>query len=185
MRLPWFYLLLAAAFFLLAAPAATALPIIQEVQPGVFTELYGVPGMSLDGWTLHGRDSAGDLSIDLDLTGNVIPLDGIFVIATIDLESAGASIQLLDPTDAVIDALMYGTTSSGIGEGTPAEAVGSGSSLSRDILGTDTNDNWSDFAELLVPTPGVGPAPIPEPTTALLLVTGLLGLATYRRGRPR
>ena len=137
--------------------------------------------MSLDGWNLQGREADGVLSIDLDLTGNVIPLDGIFVTATIDLSLTGGSIQLLDPTDAVIDALWYGDVSGGIGEGSPAVAVPSGSSLSRDILGTDTNDNWSDFAELLTPTPGVGPAPIPEPTTALLLASGLAALAVGRK----
>ena len=69
----------------------SATPIIQEVLydgPGsdaddAFTELYGTPGVNLDGWALVGVNGGdGTVYRTVDLTGAPFPADGILVIAT-------------------------------------------------------------------------------------------------------
>ena len=180
-----------------------ATPIIQEILydgPGVdaddvFTEIFGAPGMNLNGWTLVGFNGAnGSDYRTVDLMGMVIPVDGILVLATasaignvlanrdfiadVDWQNGPDAVQLLDPLSNVVDALQYGNA--GIfnaGEGTPTPDVSPGRSLSRDAFGTDTDDNFTDFVSLATPTPGIGPSPVPEPSTILLLGIGLLGLA--------
>ena len=48
----------------------------------VFTELFGPAGMSLSGWSLVGINGNTGLEyITVDLTGAVIPTDGLLVIA--------------------------------------------------------------------------------------------------------
>lgn len=189
------------------ASSSAALPIIQEVfydpagvdTDDVFTEIYGAPGMSLDGWILQGINGiGGGVYRTVSLTGGVIPADGIFLIVTatavpglaaiadfvgnVDWQNGADAVQLLDPTSTVVDALQYGDAgANNAGEGTPAMDVAAGFSLSRDAFGTDTNDNATDFIALASPTPGVGPAPVPEPGTASLVISGLAILAARAR----
>ncbi len=163
----------------LAAGPALALPVIQEIYydgPGgdtddVFTEIYGPPLMSLNGYSLVGINGSDDSEYrTILLDGMIIPADGILVIATVD--AYGATLSEADyfanvdwqngAPDAVqlrqgmtvIDALQYG--SGGVlfwGEGTAAPDASAGSSLSRLLCGSDTDDNSVDFL-VGVPTPG-------------------------------
>lgn len=143
----------------------------------VFIELYGEPGESLDGYHLVGVNGAtGTVYATIALSGT-IPGDGLFVVspstanaalaAVTDLVDDGADLQngpdelilYLDyggPDELEIDALAYGTITaySGAGEGNPAPDVAPGSSLARQPDGQDTDDNVSDFLEVVAPTPG-------------------------------
>ena len=140
------------------------------------------------------------------LGGAVIPVDGLLVVATasasgavlaardllgnVDWQNGPDAVLLVSPAGAVIDALQYGVaTALSVGEGTPADDVGAGISLSRDLLATDTDDNAADFFAA-TPTPGAGfqlpgqatPAPVPEAPT-LLMLSGAIGLlCAYRTG---
>ena len=145
---------------------------------GLFTELLGVPGFDLSGWTLVGVNGATGLDYGLiDLTGALIPVDGILVVAgsgtagsllavrdfvgDSDWQNGPDALQLRNVEGFVVDALQYGDAGlHNAGEGFPALDVSAGSSLSRDPFGTDTNDNASDFIMLTAPTPGTGPSPL-------------------------
>jgi hypothetical protein len=189
---------------------ATPFAVINEVLydgPGsdaddVFTELFGTPGLVLDGWSLAGTNGGnGSVYRTVDLTGGVIPIDGIFLIATADTVLGGVdlfanvdwqngpdSIQLLDAFDSIVDALQYGDAGGfNAGEGLPAADAGAGQSLSRDLFATDTNDNLADFTVLASPTPGTGPhlATVPEPGSLLLMTPGLLCLLLSSLARCR
>ena len=186
------------------------LPVIQELlydDPGadgeaIFTEIFGPPGMNLDGWKLVGVNGTdGNIYRTVSLTGAVIPSDGILVIVTslaagnvlanqdfignVDWQNGPDAVQLRNSLGNVIDALQYGDAgANNAGEGAPAPLINSpGQSLSRDILGTDANDNLDDFIILNVPTPGIGPSipssPVPEPETILLLGTSLICWLSY------
>lgn len=176
-----------------------ATPIISEVLydgPGsdaddVFTEIYGAPGMPLDGWSLTGINGGdGAIYRVIDLSGVIIPADGYLVIATasahiglsslvdfianIDWQNGPDSIQLRDPTGMVMDALQYGDA--GIhnhGEGAPATAIIAGHSLARINPSPDTDNNQIDFVDLSAPTPGAGPyvSEVPEPWSVSMLLT--------------
>lgn len=167
------------AGILASAPAAASPIVIQEVlydpagpdAPGAFTELFGPPGMNLDGWTLVGvNGSSGTPYRSIDLSASIIPLDGIFVIAAasagaalaavrdlignVDWQNGPDAVQLWDPLGAIVDALQYGDAGGGnAGEGRPAPDPASGLSLSRNRLGADTGDNATDFL-VGEPTPG-------------------------------
>lgn len=208
------YPLILTVFFLLNGfpqdVAATPFAVINEVLydgPGsdaddVFTELFGTPGLVLDGWSLTGTNGADGLVYrTVNLSGSVFPADGIFLIATsstvlagvdlfanVDWQNGPDSIQLLDNSGTIVDALQYGDA--GIfngGEGSPAIDAGAGQSLSRDPFGTDTGDNLTDFRVLDAPTPGSGPrlATVPEPGSLVLMVSGLLGLLLLSTARSR
>ncbi len=160
----------------------------------VFTELFGSPNASLNGYFLTGTNgSTGLVYRSIDLTNTVIPFDGVLVLATssasdavkaardyvasVDWQNGPDSIQLLDATGSIIDSLQYGDA--GIynsGEGMPALDVPAGFSLSRDTFATDTNNNALDFASTFSPTPGTGPAilNVPEPSSWLLMTFGLI-----------
>lgn len=185
-------------------------PRIQEVlydvpgpdSPSVFTELVAPASFALDGWTLVGvNGSSGDPYRIVDLTGAIVPADGILVIATaaattelvavrdfiasVDWQNGPDAIQLRDPLDAIVDALQYGDAGPGnAGEGAPAVDVAPGLSLSRDEASADTGDNAIDFSEG-TPTPGwvrpeVDPEPVSEPGSWALLLIGS-GLLVGRR----
>jgi hypothetical protein len=145
--------------------------------PHVFTELAGPPGMNLAGFTLvgvNGADGAEYATVPLD--GIVIPDDGILVlamvdatgpalaardaIAAVDWQNGPDSVQVRYPGGAISDALQYGSAPNPGGEGAFSPDVPAGSSLSRDAVVTDTNNNATDFSVLAVPTPGVIAAPI-------------------------
>ena len=185
------------AALLVGPAAANALPLLSEVfydatgsdDGEVFVELAGTPGASVDGWIVEGiNGSDGSSTVRLTLMG-AFGADGLFVLA--DTDAAGAtrvpgadqllsfdfqngpdSVVLLDADGRVLDALGYGVFDAGevfAGEGTPADDAPAGSSLARVDL-FDRGDNGLDFRVLDTPSPGVGPAPVPEPV-------GMLGLA--------
>ncbi len=173
-----------AAFVLTAGPVL-ARPIIVEVVydgPGtdaddVFTEIVGEPGFELDGWTLVGiNGGSGSAYQTVDLTGVVIPADGVLVLATdkaagevlaqrdvvaaVDWQNGPDAVQLRNPDDEIVDALQYGDAGAfNAGEGTPAPTVSAGQSLSRDAEGSDTDDNLADFTPRDSPSPGVVGSP--------------------------
>jgi len=165
-----------------------------------FTELFGTPGLVLDGWSLTGTNGAdGAVYRTVDLSGGIIPVDGVFLIATLDTVLAGVdlfanvdwqngpdSIQLLDSGATIVDALQYGDAGGfNAGEGLPAADAGAGQSLSRDFYGTDTDNNYADFLTLDTPTPGTGPriTTVPEPGSLVLMASGLFCLLLLSRSR--
>lgn len=179
-------------------------PIIQEVLydgPGidadhVFTEIYGTPGLDLSGWTLEGVNGLnGSVYLTVDLTGAVLPGNGILVVAkssftalppgsffegNVDWQNGPDAVVLRDPLDNVVDALCYGAVGSlpsWAYEGTPALDISGSQSLSRDRFGTDTDDNINDFFVLPVPTPGE----VPIPGAFWLLGSGIVSLVGIRR----
>jgi hypothetical protein len=190
---------------LLDAAPASGLPVLSEVfydaigtDDGLgFVEIYGEAGTDLDGLTVEGiNGSNGDVTASLALSGS-IPADGLFVLAD-QASGGGSSVPgadqllnfdfqngpdsvLLREGDVVLDALGYGVFDGGevfAGEGSPAPDPPAGSSLARRFADIDSGDNAADFLVLEVPTPGSAPlSGIPEPSSALLLSVGLLGLA--------
>jgi flagellar hook capping protein FlgD/ASPM-SPD-2-Hydin domain-containing protein len=157
-------------------PAPVGIVKLNEVyydSPGsdthTFTELFGTPGMNLDGFSLEGVNGNGGTTTDvIDLTGNSVPADGFFVIgqdagvdnvdlidSDVDFQNGPDNVVLINGVDTV-DALGYGNFSSAVfvGEGNPAEDVFSGVSLNRFPDGDDTDDNATDFLGAY-PTAGV------------------------------
>lgn len=165
----------------------------------VFTELFGPPGTSLDGYSLTGTNgSSGSVYRSIDFMNTLIPVDGILVLATasasgavlaardivanVDWQNGPDSIQLWDVSGAIVDALQYGDAGiHNYGEGIPAVDVPAGFSLSRDMYATDTNDNAVDFASVALPGPGAGPRilAVPEPPALLLMIIGVAGLVFF------
>jgi hypothetical protein len=185
-----------------------AVPLIHEVlydaegadAPFVFTEISGLPGASLDGYRLVGIDGASGLPYrQIDLSGALIPQNGLLIIATaralgellsvrdfiadVDWQNGPEAIQIWDALGAVVDALQYGDAGSlRLGEGSYAPDPQAGFSLTRDLLSTDTGDNRADF-QAATPTPGTGRAvaTVSEPSVFLVLLAGLLGMIPFRR----
>jgi len=199
--------LLGLVFSLCVALSAHAAVVIQEVLydgPGtdgddVFIELFGSPGTDLDGWSIKGINGTnGEVYRTIDLNGLIIPDDGIFVIATasanpvlamqrdfiaeVDWQNGPDGLHLLQGI-TVIDALQYGDA--GIynaGEGLFAQDISGLESLSRDLFGTDTDNNAVDF-HAGTPSPGAGPSIVPVPASVWLFASGLSLLGVVRRRR--
>lgn len=214
---PWFSLLTLTALLAPAAPAP-AVPVLNEVfydavgpdAPLAFTEICGLGGTGLDGWSLVGLNGAtGTPYRVVDLSGAVIPLDGLLVVATsraegdvllnrdfvanVDWQNGPDAVELLDPLGTRVDALQYGELDGWLlGEGSPAPDVDSGLALTRDFFATDTDDNGVDFVAA-EPTPGSrgappaepplepAPLPLPEPEPLGILATGLAALVVRQR----
>ena len=150
-----------------------------------FTEIVGPAGTNLDGWTLVGiNGGTGAAYRTVSLTGAQIPVDGLLVVATdaavgallaardfvalVDWQNGPDALQLVDPAGTVVDALQYGDAGAfNRGEGTPALQTSPGQSLSRDSMGTDTDDNLTDFSVQEAPTPGVGPTVVGSSVVSL------------------
>jgi hypothetical protein len=143
--------------------------------PHVFTELWGPPSMALDGhWLVGVNGFSGQDYAPVDLSGAVIPADGLLVVATssatgevlaardlvgnVDWQNGPDSVQLRGPGGVVVDAVAYGNFDAinpySAGEGDPAPDVPFDSSLSRDLNHFDRDDNAMDFVQS-VPSPGV------------------------------
>jgi hypothetical protein len=196
--------------WLAAPPEAGALPLISEVfydavgtDDGLsFVELYGAPGTDLAGYVLQGINGTGGTVTDNVALSGVIPADGLFVvadgfvdgttqvlnadqIANFDFQNGPDSV-VLRAGDAIFDAVGYGVFAASdvfAGEGNPGVDPAAGSSIARLFANVDTNDNASDFGAG-APTPGSASlAGVPEPGTAVLLCSGLVGLALQGRRR--
>lgn len=174
-----------------------ALPILSEIfydavgsdRAKVFTEIAGPPGFRLDGWSLVGVN--GDTGLPyrtIDLSGAVIPPDGILVVATsratgallavrdfvadVDWQNGPDVVELWTSAGLRADALQYGLTNGPpLGEGTPAVDVEAGLALARRAGLLDTDDNATDFV-VADPTPGTVPGRVEtvgEPISAAFL----------------
>jgi hypothetical protein len=190
------------------ATPARSLPLIQEVfydapgadAPHVFTEIFGIPGEILDGWSLVGIDGGSGLPYrTIDLSGSVVPADGLLLLATaraigellslrdlvadVDWQNGPDAIVLRNPFGETVDALQYGEAGERrVGEGLPAPDPPPGFSLTRDARSTDTNENARDFA-VAEPTPGRRAFSVREPPTGPFFLAGGLGLLLrWRRG---
>ena len=95
------YAVVVIAVLLWARPMAAS-PIIQEVYydaigpdaSTAFTEIYGEAGLSLDGWSLRGvNGGTGSVYRTIDLTGAVIPLGGLLVVALGSAEPSLAAVR--------------------------------------------------------------------------------------------
>jgi hypothetical protein len=204
------FLFMVVAGALLTAGPAAALPLLNEIfydavgpdTPAVFTEILGEPGMPLDGWSLVGvNGSDGEVYRQIDLTGAIVPEDGLLLIATaratlelaleldfianVDWQNGPDGVQLWSPAGLLVDALQYGDAGPrNAGEGAPALDASPGLSLTRRD-GVDSNDNAADFV-MTAPTPGREGLPISEPrTSGLLWLGGLFALFIARLGRAR
>lgn len=209
MRTPY-----ALLFYLCISAKANALPVIQEVyydQIGsdgseVFTEVYGVAGFDLTNWKLQGVNGFNNTVYrTIDLTGAIIPIDGLLLISTasanvslssisdftanVDWQNGPDSLWLVDPIGDIVDTIQYGLTGfDPAGEGTPTTDVSAGQSLSRQFAGLDTNNNLADFVAGS-PTPGSVIAPpkkvtsVSTPSMSLLFIFGLSSLIGLSRRR--
>ena len=190
---------------LIMASAGASPVVIQEVlydglgsdADDVFTELFGTPGASLNGWTLVGINGRnGESYRTIDLSGALIPDDGLLLIATssanvglaaltdfvanVDWQNEPDAVQLWF-NDVLQDALQYGDAGvNNAGEGAHAATTPASMSLSRSFFGTDTDDNAADFL-VGEATPGAGPAVVPVPAAAWLLASALVMLGVWRK----
>ena len=148
----------------------------------LFVKLFGTPGDAIGGFKiifLNGDNGTPSDTVVLP-DGALIGDDGFYVVAdsrtndllatqvpradfidNFDPQNGPDSVQLVDGNGTLQDAIGYGavpTAKSASGlpmwEGHPAVDVANGHSLSRKILGVDTDDNAADFVELTTPTPG-------------------------------
>ncbi|MBT9558309.1 MAG: right-handed parallel beta-helix repeat-containing protein [Myxococcales bacterium] len=137
-----------------------------------FVELKGPPGLDLTGFSLVGVNGANGADYGVIALDGSFGQDGFFVVATptssagvlavadqlsanADYQNGPDSVQLRWGT-TVVDAVGYGSFTSAIfgGEGQAAVDVAAGSSLGRNAVGADTNDNKVDFFAFAAPTAG-------------------------------
>ncbi|MDY6787072.1 MAG: T9SS type A sorting domain-containing protein [candidate division WOR-3 bacterium] len=168
--------------------------IINEFQydtPGsdtlTYIELWGRPGESLDGFSIYGIDgNDGSTYNSIDLTGNIIPSDGYFVIGqtanvpeydmidpNVNYQNGPDNIVLMNmATGDTLDAVGYGLFDTEVfaGEIMPTYDVYSVSlgrfrfwdSSSSVYLPNNSDINYYDFTGFYNPTPGAAnPDPIP------------------------
>jgi len=206
--------LFAGLLCLLVANLASASMMISEIfydaegsdDGKVFVELYGDPGMSLDGWLIEATNgSNGAVVFAVALLGT-LPDDGFLVIADANAEGTtevpnadvtfdnvdhqnGPENLLLKRQGAIVDALgfgVFGVDDIFQGEGYPAPDAPAGSSVARIFSNLDCDDNSIDFGILELPTPGTGPlSEVPEPDSALLSLLGLVALGAWARFQPQ
>ncbi len=148
----------------------------------LFVELFGTSGMGLAGYKINfinGSDGAIYDSITLPDSAK-IGTDGFYLIAdaktnspntsfvvgadlidSFDPQNGPDAVQLLDPTGRLADAVGYGegivpVASNGLAafEGQSTIDVVNGHSLERKLPGIDTGNNFNDFIDREVPTPG-------------------------------
>jgi hypothetical protein len=199
-----------AAVVLMTASSVQAAPIISEVlydaassdNGNVFVELFGTPGTVLDGLVLEGvNGSDGSVYRTISLSG-VIGASGVFLIGDdsgdgtsfisntdlvddIDFQNGPDSVVLRD-AGSVLDAIGYGdfTGLFFAGEGVAAPDAAAGFSLARHTPSLDTDNNFDDFIELELPTPGSVPvSAVPLPPAAALFLSGIVGLVGIARKR--
>jgi len=147
--------------------------LLTETDGEAFVEIYGTPGADISAFKISFINGADGKETDRVVfpDNTLLPNDGILLVADRRTHSDSASqvlgFDLLDNFDPqngpdtlhlmgregrVWDALAYGEGAP-FGEGSPAIDVGGGHSLSR-LGGVDSNDNFIDFIELEVPSPG-------------------------------
>ncbi len=167
----------------------------------VFIELFGTPGLMLDGFILEGVNGAGGAIGPVLRLEGALGEDGFFVLAdraadgsslpeatqvsNFDLQNGPDSLVLRDSGGRLLDAVGYGVFGAGesfAGEGSPAPDAPPGRSIARRFPGLDTDDNAADFVILATPTPG-GALAVPEPASTLLLLPPLMGWLVSRFGR--
>jgi hypothetical protein len=134
-----------------------------------YIELYKAGGGQLDGFSIVGiSGSSGVGYVTIDLDGCSVPSDGFFVVAqdslvpNFDTVTANANVQ--NGPDNVelryhgipVDALGYGVLDGWhfTGEWLPACDVTSGHALGRYPDGHDTDNNFDDFHDYTLRTPG-------------------------------
>lgn len=140
---------------------------------GEFIELYNpnTCAVPLGSWRIAYRsmgNAAGGASYTFG-TGDSIAAKTFLVIGTTDfpgkkdatfnggLGNPGGQVGLLDDKMGIVDAVGYGTGTSGLyTEGSPATLPPANGSIARKSDGVDTNDNNSDFK---VSTPHTAGAP--------------------------
>ena len=151
-----------------------------------FVELRGAAGVSLDGFSLVGVNGNGGHTYQTIALAGAIGDDGLFVVMQPDARADWLAMadQLDDDVNyqngpdsvelrfdgQVVDALGYGDFADAVfaGEGEPAPQPAEGQSLGRDLEGTDTDDNLSDFTLFTVPTPGAANELLLIPVAALV-----------------
>lgn len=148
----------------------------------LFVELFGTAGLPIGGYRIsfvNGDDGKVTESITLPEGATLAP-NGFYLVADAKTGSPSASnvlapdlidnfdpqngpdaVQLVGPSDELVDAVGYGEgiapqSEDGLAsfEGKPAPDVAGGHSLERRSAGFDTGDNAADFVDQAAPTPG-------------------------------
>lgn len=135
-----------------------------------YVELFGMPGLSLEGCSLWGISATEELEYKLvSLDGQRIPESGYFVVANAGI----ANLNMLDPgmipwasgpdtfelrqNGRVIDRVGYGSGGQGQyyeGSGPAPDDPPGDDSVGRDRYSTQTRDNAKDFG-VQIATPGL------------------------------
>ena len=99
--------LLSSLLLVLAAGPAGALPLLSEVfydavgadNGHVFVEIHGVPGTSLDGFSIEGVNGSNGAVGPVLLLSGAIPSDGLFVVA----DDVGDGTTFVAGADLILD----------------------------------------------------------------------------------